>query len=75
MNYCAPVGNLILVVWLNYVELFMLSCDYSVLVPDMLLISVLSISVGFKVPNIVALGTLILLYAVLSMGVLSDFGF
>ena len=59
LNYCALVGNLILVVWLGVnVGLFLkLSCNFSVLVHDILPRSVLSISIGFNIPNMVALGT------------------
>ena len=53
----------------------MLSSDFFVLDHGILLTSVLSISVGFKVPNTVALGTQTLLYAVLSVGIPRNFGF
>ena len=52
----------------------MSSCDFSVVVHDILLTSGLSISIGFNILNIVALGPQTLSYMVLSMGIPSNIG-
>ena len=52
-----------------------LSCNFSVLVHDILLTSILSFSITFNVLNAVALGMCTPSYAVLSMGILSKFRF
>ena len=60
----------------NSVELFfVLSCDFFVVVPDILLSSVLSISTVFNVLIIVVLGMQTLSYVALSMGIFRDFGY